>query len=108
LTSAAEGCTSEMTNEEQTSKPIVFTDHALRRMRERGAREEDVREAIRVGEREPIQRGLFLCRLNAGFRRVWDGRYYGVQQVVLIIDEEENRIVVVTVYTSYFQEGEER
>lgn len=95
-------------NQEKASKPIIFTDHALRRMRERGAREEDVREAIRVGEREPAQRGLFLCRLNVEFRRVWDGRYYGVQQVVPIIDEEENRIVVVTVYTFYFQEGEER
>lgn len=95
-------------NKEETSKPIVFTDHALRRMRQRGAREEDVREAIRVGEREPAQRGLFLCRLNVEFRRVWDGRYYGVQQVVPIIEELKNRIVVVTVYTFYFQEGEER
>ena len=33
-------------------------------MRERGAREEDVREAIRIGHREPAQRGLYLYRLN--------------------------------------------
>ncbi len=87
-------------------KPIVFTTHALTRMRERGARHEDVREAIRIGEREPAQRGLFSYRLNVEFKREWDGRYYGVQQVVPIVAEEESRLVVVTVYTFFFQEGD--
>lgn len=32
--------------------------------------------------------------------------YYGVQQVAPVVAEEEHRIVVVTVYTFYFQEGE--
>lgn len=69
-------------------KPIVFTGHALRRMRERGAREEDVRQAIRAGERESAQRGLILYRLSLEFKREWDGRYYAVQQVVPIVAEE--------------------
>ena len=77
-------------------------------MRERGTNEGDVREAIRIGMREPAQRGLVLYRLNLEFKREWDGRYYGVQQVVPIVAEEEDRIVVVTVYTFYFQEGEKR
>jgi len=67
-----------------------------------------VREAIRIGRREPAQRGLFLYRLNLEFRREWDGHFYGVQQVAPIVDEEDARFVVVTVYTFYFQEGEER
>lgn len=83
-------------------KPIVFTKHALQRMRERGAREEDVRHAIRIGQREPAQGGLFLYRLNVEFKREWDGRYYNIQQVVPIVAEEEDRVVVVTVYTFYF------
>jgi hypothetical protein len=95
-----------MTIREQASKPIIFTAHALQRMRERGAREEDVREAIRIGQREPAQRGLSLYRLNLEFKREWDGRYYGVQQVAPIVAEEATRMVVVTVYTFYFQEGE--
>jgi len=89
-------------------KPIVFTVHARERMRERGANEEDVREAIRIGQREPAQRGLVQFRLNLEFKREWDGRYYGVQQVVPVVAEEEARLVVVTVYAFYFQEGEER
>jgi hypothetical protein len=89
-------------------KPIVFTAHARTCMHERGAREEDVREALRIGQREPAQRGLIQFRLNLEFKREWDGRYYGVQQVLPVVGEEEARLVVVTVYTFYFQEGEER
>jgi len=71
-------------------------------MRERGAREEDAREAIRIGLREPAQRGLFLYRLNLEFRREWDGQYYAVQQVAPVVAEETHRFVVITVYTFYF------
>ncbi|MBI4526738.1 MAG: DUF4258 domain-containing protein [Deltaproteobacteria bacterium] len=95
-----------MTEQEPASKPIVFTTHARQRMRERGAREDDVREAIRIGQRETAHRGLVLYRLNVEFNREWDGRYYGVQQVAPVVAEEKDRFVVVTVYTFYFQEGE--
>jgi hypothetical protein len=71
-------------------------------MQERGTREEDVREAIRIGRREPAQRGLFLYRLNLEFKREWDGRYYAVQQVAPVAAEEAERFVVITVYTFYF------
>jgi Domain of unknown function (DUF4258) len=91
-----------MTQQEPSPKPIVFSTHALQRMRERGTREEDIREAIRIGQREPAQRGLFLYRLNLEFQQEWDGRYYAVQQVAPIVAEEEDRFVVVTVYTFYF------
>ena len=75
-------------------------------MHERGAREEDVHRAVRTGEREPAQRELVQYRLNLEFNREWNGRYYGVQQIVPVIAEEGERLVVVTVYTLYFQEGE--
>lgn len=71
-------------------------------MRERGATEEAVIEAIRIGLRETAQRGLFLCRLNLEFKREWDGHYYGVQQVAPVVAEEESKIIVITVYVFYF------
>ncbi len=49
-----------------------------------------------------------LYRLNLEFKRGWDGRYYGVQQIAAVVAEEATRLVVVTVYTFYFQEGQER
>jgi len=91
-----------MTQQEPPPKPVVFSTHALQRMKERGTREEDVRQAIRIGRREPAQRGLFLYRLNLEFKREWDDRYYAIQQVAPVVAEEEDRFVVVTVYTFYF------
>lgn len=40
-----------MSSEAEKQKPIVFTPHARQRMKERGASEEGVREAIRIGDR---------------------------------------------------------
>jgi hypothetical protein len=67
-----------------------------------------VRRALQIGEREPAQRGLFMYRLNLEFNREWDGRYYGVQQVAPVVAEEHDRLVVVTVYVFYSQEGQQR
>jgi len=87
------------------ARPIVLTAYARERMRERVAREEDVIQAIRIGQREAAQRGLFLYRLNLEFHREWEARYYGVQQVAPVTSDEGDRPVVVTVYVFYFQEG---
>lgn len=91
-----------------SEKPIVVTAHARMRIQQRGTTEEVVGEAIRMGLREPARRGLVQFRLNLEFRRMWDGRYYGVQQVVPVVADEEEQFVVVTVYTFYFQAGDER
>jgi hypothetical protein len=71
-------------------------------MADRGAREEDVVRAVRTGQRERAQRGLFLYRLNLEFQREWDGKHYAIQQVVPVVAEEPDKIVVVTVYAFYF------
>ena len=83
-------------------KEIVFTAHARQRIIERGTSEEDVVEAIRIGMKEPAQRGLFQYRLNLEFKREWAGQFYGVQQVAPVVAEEETGMVVVTVYVFYF------
>ena len=74
-------------------------------MADRGISEREVIEAIRIGRREPAQRGLAQFRLNLEYRRVWAGKYYGVKQVLPVVAEEAGRYVVVTVYSFYFQEG---
>jgi hypothetical protein len=85
-------------------KRVVFTDHAARRLAQRGTTQETVVEAIRTGEPEAAQRGLTFYRLNLEFNRDWHGRRYRMQQVAPVVAEEEDRLVVVTVYTFYFQE----
>ena len=91
-----------MTMTDQSPKPVAFTAHARWRMREGGASEQHVVQAIRTGRQEPAQRGLSLFRLNIEFQAEWDGKYYAVQQVAAVVAEEPHRLVVVTVYTFYF------
>jgi len=85
-------------------KPVVFTNHALHRMKERGTSRGDVLDAIRMGQKESAQKGRSLYRLNLEFKKNWDGKYYRVQQIVPVVKEEEARMVVIIVYTFYFQE----
>lgn len=85
-------------------KPIIFTHHALNRIRQRGTNEEHVKKAIQTGQKESAQRGLFMYRLNIPFHKEWDGQYYNIQQVAPVVDEEATRTVVITVYTFYFQD----
>jgi hypothetical protein len=83
-------------------KPIRLTAHALEQCVERGAKETEVREAIRRGIREPAKRGRFMYRLNFQYAASWQDKFYAIKQVAPVVAEEHNEIVVITVYTFYF------
>ena len=83
-------------------KPIVFSNHALRQMSDRGATVEEVETAIRIGELAPAKGKRLAFRKNFPFGKEWKGHYYEVKQVVPIVTEESDTIMVVTVYVFYF------
>ena len=83
-------------------KPIRFTKHSLEQCKERGATESEVKEAIQRGSREAAKRGRELCRFNFPFQNTWQGNSYAIKQVAPVIKEEDDEIVVITVYTFYF------
>jgi hypothetical protein len=83
-------------------KPIRFTKHALEQCRERGASEEEVKEAIRSSEWEEAKQGRAIAKRNFQFDRAWAGVIYPIKQVAPVFVEEESEIVVITVYTFYF------
>jgi hypothetical protein len=83
-------------------KRIRLSLHAREQCAERGASETEVREAIERGVPEPAKLGRFLSRLNFQYGAKWQGRFYSTKQVAPVAIEEENEIVVITVYTFYF------
>ena len=79
-------------------KPIVFSRHALENLGDRGTREDEVEETIRLGEKVPAREGRWAFRRNFPFQSEWKGRWYEAKQVMAIGVEEPEAWVVVTVY----------
>ena len=83
-------------------KPIRLTQHARERCLQRGATEDELREAILSGSREPAKKGRLLRRLNVEFGKEWQGTTYPIKQVAPVIAETDDEIIVVTVFVFYF------
>lgn len=83
-------------------KPIIFSDHALFQMLERGASKKEVTEAIRNGERITAKHQREAYRKNFQFDSKWANKFYHIKQVMPIVKDEERGIAVITVYTFYF------
>ncbi len=83
-------------------KPIRLTKHAAEQAAERGATEPEIVEAIRSGDRELAKANRQMARYNYEFQADWAGHYYPIKQVAPVFVEEEQEIVVITVYTFYF------
>jgi hypothetical protein len=84
-------------------KPIYFTKHAREQMRARNAAEEEVIEAIKMSDWQPAEMGRLTTSRVFPFNSEHYGRYYGFKEVISIFVEEKDRIVVITVYTYFFQ-----
>lgn len=82
-------------------KEVLFSAHARERMRERGATEAEVLDAIETGERAPAREGRAEYRKVFPFHGLWQGRRYWEKEVVAVVAEEETRAVVVTVFVFY-------
>lgn len=82
---------------------IVCTNHALEQAELRGTNETEIILAIEQGEEIPAKKGRFMTRKNFEFNSSWQGKSYQVKQVAPVFVREENeKIVVITVYTFYF------
>ena len=76
-------------------------------MPRRGFTEAEVIRAIRTQPWTPTELGRLDCRMNVPYNDYWNGKYYATKQVRPVFVEELTEIVVVTVYTYYFQEEAE-
>ena len=80
---------------------IRLHPHALERLVERGANEEEVRAALEGGERFPAKHGRIGFRRNFSFDREWNGKRYAVKQIEAYA-VEENGWLVITVIVKFF------
>ncbi len=83
-------------------KRIIFSNHAKRKMTERGASEDEVLKAIEEGSSEPARKNRIMFRKNLPFNATWSGKHYSVKQVAPVVAEQNDELVVITVYVYYF------
>jgi hypothetical protein len=84
-------------------KPIRLSDHASRYTTRRGFTVAEVEEAIRTMPWQPAELERLECRKDFAYGKDWNGKLYTTKQVRPIFVEEASEIVVVTVYTYYFE-----
>jgi hypothetical protein len=83
-------------------KPIRFSNHSIEQCLERGVTEEEVIDAIRNGAKEFAKKGRYVSKQNFQYNDYWNDSFYPIKQVAPVWVEEENELVVVTVYSYFF------
>ena len=83
-------------------KQVSFSNHAKIKMVDRGTTEDEIIKAIEEGSSEPARKGCLMFRKNFTFNDNWRGKHFPIKQVAPIVKEEDNKLVVVTVYVYYF------
>jgi len=80
---------------------IEIIEHAKIRMAARGASESEVRETIRDGIPVKAKRGRKAKEKLFHYGKTWQGRSFFHKRLKVIYVEEENTLVVITVYVYY-------
>ena len=81
---------------------VRFHAHAMERLVERGATQDEVCAAVSGGERFPAKFGRQGFRRNFPFEDTWRGCAYATKQLEVYAVEEAGDWLVITVVVKYF------
>ena len=84
-------------------KPVRLSEHARKRALLRGASEEEIRDVLQHGIREPARHGKWQARwqFHHGSPSPVDGKRYNEKTVEVIFADHPEEFVVVTVKVYY-------
>jgi flagellar biosynthesis/type III secretory pathway protein FliH len=83
-------------------KAIRLTKHAQQQCIERGTNEQEITEAIQNGTKQSAKQGREKYQIIIQTNSYWQGKYYSLKKVAPIVIENQQEIIVITVYTYYF------
>jgi hypothetical protein len=81
---------------------IRFHPHALERMKERGATQDEVEITVTQGEQFPAKFDRTGFRRNFSFESEWRGKYYRTKQVEVYAVLEDADWLIITIIARYF------
>ncbi|MEW6170723.1 MAG: hypothetical protein AB1472_04115 [Candidatus Omnitrophota bacterium] len=79
-----------------------MSSHAKIRSVSRGASEGEIIETIKTSVWQKAELNKLSCFKDFVFENTWNNKFYKVKQIKPIFIEEENQIIVITVYVYYF------
>ena len=83
-------------------KLLYFSEHAKEQLTFRGTNEEEITAAIRTSPWEAAELGRRQCKKTFPYNKNWNNKKYATKQVKPIFTEENDTIVVITVYVYFF------
>ena len=83
------------------SKAIILSQHAKQQLEYRGATEAEIVEALQTSKWMPAELGRLECKKDFVYNKTWNSKHYKIKQVRPIFVEENDKVIVVTVYTYY-------
>ena len=81
---------------------VILHPHAIDRLAERGATQDEVIATVLEGERFEAKFGWTGFRRNFSYENLWRGKRYETKQVEAYAVEESGAWLVITFVTKYF------
>ena len=81
---------------------VTFHPHALLRLPERGASEQEVIDTVAKGEEFQAKFNRTGFRLNMPFEKEWKGKFYNTKQIEAYAVLENESWLVITIIVKYF------
>ena len=85
-----------------SGKPVIFTRHARSKLSKRGVSEEQVIQTIREAPWRPSVENRLECEMEFEYNAEWNGRFYQTKKVRPVFVEEDDTIIVITVFSFYY------
>jgi len=81
---------------------IELDPHAITRMQQRGAEENEVKKTVTEGIKIPAKYGRAGFKKNFIYNSEWNNKFYKTKQVIVYAEQEIDKLLVITVITKYF------
>jgi len=81
---------------------VIPHNHAIQRLPERGATEDEVIETVLKGEQFPAKFNRTGFRLNFTFNSIWRGKDFQNKQIEAYAVYENDTWIVITIIVKYY------
>jgi len=81
---------------------VILHNHAIQRLPERGATEDEVIETVLKGEQFPAKFNRTGFRLNFTFNSIWRGKDFQNKQIEAYAVYENDTWIVITIIVKYY------